>query len=85
MGEFIRSLIIGDKFALTVAGERNGCLRLLGDFANQTGLTLRADEVAVLRWHNGQAELVIERRPGPDAAAVASPDEGTGTPQLDAA
>ena len=62
MGEFIKSLIVGDKFSLTVAGERNGCIRLLDDFANQTGLTLRPDEVGVLRWRNGQAELVIERR-----------------------
>jgi hypothetical protein len=63
MSEIIKSLVHSDRFKVEVTAERNGVLRLLGNFADGTGLNLRPDEVAVIRWRDSHAELVIERRP----------------------
>jgi len=75
----VKSLAHADRFKIEVTAERNGCLRLLGNFADATGLNLRPDEVAVVRWNEGRAELLVERRPDAVADAV-----GVGAAECDA-
>jgi hypothetical protein len=52
---------MGDRFKIEVSAERDGHVRLSGDFADCTNLTLRADEIAVVGWRENKVELVIER------------------------
>jgi hypothetical protein len=80
-------LVTADKFSIGLAAERDGRIRALGIFADDTGTTLRPGEYLTVRWHEGKVRLAIERQASEPDAVVAAEATATdtslavGTPQ----
>jgi hypothetical protein len=60
MSEVRKTLVIGDRFKIEAVADHDGRIRLIGNFADGSNITLRADETARIRWRDRKVELVIE-------------------------